>query len=76
MGSLSQNFLGTTIWQFSHESASDSKVLLGRRPPKLLSDEERLGKYGLCEGDWGLVGGVSKDESLGRRPSLSDAGWS
>ncbi|KAJ4291169.1 hypothetical protein N0V90_010367 [Kalmusia sp. IMI 367209] len=43
-GSLSLTFLGTTIWQFSHTSGSESKVLLGLRPPKLLSDAGKLGK--------------------------------
>jgi hypothetical protein len=44
-------------------------VLLGLLPPKLLpDDEEKLGKYGLCEGERGLLGGDSKgDVSCGRR---------
>jgi hypothetical protein len=44
VGSFSLYFFGTTIWQFSQESESESKVLLGLRPPKLLSEEEKLGK--------------------------------
>lgn len=67
-GSRSLYFFGTIIWQFSHTSGSASKVLLGLRLPKLLSDEGKLGKYGLCVGERGLVGGVSKGEvSCGRR---------
>lgn len=77
-GSLALTFLGTTIWQLLQTSLSVLYVLLGLLPPKPLSDVGRLGKYGLCEGDLGLVGGVSKGEvSCGiRPPSLSVGGWS
>lgn len=50
VGILSLYFWGTTSWQFSHVSPSESKVLLVRRPPNVLlaadEDEEggRLGK--------------------------------
>lgn len=45
-GSFWLYFLGTVIWQFSQTSGSESNVVvLGRRPPKLLSEEEgKLGK--------------------------------
>lgn len=80
LGILSLYFWGTTIWQFSHTSESDSRVLLGLLPPKLLpaDDDEQLGKYGLCEGEFGLVGGESKGElSWGARGfSLREVGWS
>lgn len=68
MGILSLYFLGTTIWQFSHASDSESK--------ELLLGEGRLGKYGLFVGEAGLVGGLSRGETRGRRASLSDVGWS
>jgi hypothetical protein len=69
LGILSLYFWGTTIWQFSHASESESMVLLVLLPPKLLPDEEgKLGKYGLCVGERGLLGGESKGEvSCGRR---------
>lgn len=69
MGILSLYFWGTTIWQFSQASESESMVLLVLRPPKLLPEEEgKLGKYGLCVGERGLLGGDSKGEvSCGRR---------
>jgi hypothetical protein len=53
--------------------------VLGLRPSKLLlEDEGKLGKYGLCVGERGLVGGDSKgDVSCGSCvPSFSDVGWS
>jgi hypothetical protein len=69
VGSLSLYFFGTTMEQFSHTSGSESYVLLGLRLPKLLSEPPKLGKYGLCDGERGLVGGVSKGEdSWGKRP--------
>jgi hypothetical protein len=69
LGILSLYFWGTTIWQFSHASESESMVLLVLLPPKLPPDEEgKLGKYGLCVGERGLLGGESKGEvSCGRR---------
>jgi hypothetical protein len=75
-GSLSLYFLGTTSRQFSQTSGSESKELLGRRLLKVLSDAGKLGKYGLWVGERGLVGGVSKGESWGTRPSFNAAGWS
>lgn len=54
-------------------------MVLGLRPPKLLSDDEgKLGKYGLCVGERGLVGGDSKGEASwgSRAPIFSVAGWS
>lgn len=75
-GSLSLYFFGTTSRQFSQTSGSESKELLGLRLLKVLSDAGKLGKYGLCVGERGLVGGVSKGESWGTRPSFMAAGWS
>lgn len=46
-GSLSRYCLGTRMEQFSQTSGSESRLLLALLPPKLLSDEPRLGKYGL-----------------------------
>lgn len=54
-------------------------LLLVLLPPKLLEVEDgKLGKYGLCVGERGLVGGVSNgDVSWGMRvPSLSEVGCS
>jgi hypothetical protein len=65
--------------QLSQTSGSESSVVLGLRPSKLLADEEgKLGKYGLCVGERGLVGGDSKGEvSCGSWvASFSGAGWS
>lgn len=79
VGSFLQYFFGTVISQLSQTSDSESRLVLGLRPPKLLPDDEgKLGKYGLCEGERGLVGGVSKgEESAGSRgPSFSEVGWS
>jgi hypothetical protein len=78
-GILSLYFWGTTMRQFSHVSESESMVLLGLLPPKLLPDDDgKLGKYGLCVGERGLVGGESKGElSCGMRAfSLRGVGWS
>lgn len=78
-GSLRAYFSGTVIWQFSQTSGSESRVVvLGLLPPKLLSDEEKLGKYGLCVGERGLVGGVSNGDVICgvRAPSFSEVGWS
>jgi len=36
LGILSLYFLGTTSWQFSHVSPSESRALLVRIPPKVL----------------------------------------
>lgn len=44
-------------------------MLLGLLLLKVLpASDEMLGKYGLCEGERGLVGGVSKGEE--RRPGM------
>jgi hypothetical protein len=41
-------------------------LLLGLLLPKPLSEEEKVGKYGLLEGERGLVGGVSKGDDMRR----------
>lgn len=70
LGILSLYFLGTTIWQFSHVSPSESMELLGRRGWAKLAEEEdeggKVGKYELLVGERGLVGGVAKGEVRGR----------
>jgi hypothetical protein len=54
-------------------------MVLGRRPLKLPEEEEgQLGKYGLCVGERGLVGGDSNGEVRCGMcvPSFRDVGWS
>lgn len=75
VGSLSLTCFGTTNWQFSQTSGSESSVVLGLLLWKLPSEEGKLGKYGLWIGERGLVGGVSKgDERVGRRASSFSGG--